>query len=153
MWGAGVLATGVGAAVLGIGALVVPDAARAMVHQRDEPAFLGYARTYVGLSTAGDRPIDGDRDRAWVGGRDEQVLVEGDAVCAWLDRQPPAPEVDPTRHFTVDVVARRYLAEAAATRPAELSGMGRFDLVAGAWEYLCWSSREDRTAPLRLRED
>lgn len=147
------LATGAGAAVLGIGVLVVPDAARAVVHQRDEAAFLDYARSYVGLSWSSDRPLDDDRDRAWVRDRPNQVLVEGDAACAWLARQPRAPDVDPTGHLTSDATARRYLAGTAFARPAELSDLGRFDLVGGAWEHLCWSFRQDRTAPVSLRKD
>lgn len=47
----------------------------------------------------------------------------------------------------------RYLREARGEPPMQMSRMGMFTVVAGAWQYLCRFERDAKTAPKTLDED
>ena len=130
-----------------------PRIVKALVHQRDTGAFHGYVTTYVGGWSSSRDPHGPKRDQRWVARNPDSVLAQGEQACAWLDRQPSAPIVDESGSFSVDTLLRRYLASAEGERSAQLSDMGRRTVVAGAWAYLCWSTREDKTAPMGDESD
>jgi hypothetical protein len=94
------------------------------------------------------------------------VLVAGDRTCAWLAAKPDAPTVDPTGNTSGDYLMNAYIGVGfdgvlgsppydapGADIGVTLSPVGRMTVVAGAWEYLCQSTREAKRAPRSLDED
>jgi hypothetical protein len=138
--------------VAGAAAAAAPEVARSWEHRRDAAAYHSYVTTYVGGWWSSRDPHGSERDEAWVADHPDEVMAAGDRACAWLDDQPSASDVDAAGEHTVAALTRRYLASDGAAEPG-LSAMGNQTLVAGAWSYLCWSTREDRTAPTFVGED
>ena len=131
------------------------DTVRGLRHPRDAARYADYVDTYVGRDYDGTNPGAGPADRAWVEAHPAEALAAGDAACRWLQKQPRAPKVDPTHSFdgpfTMQTVLNRF-----ADTPLEhtpLSRSGRATLAAGAWEYLCWVDRAERTAAPGLPDD
>jgi hypothetical protein len=138
--------------------------ARRASYPRDTSAFQHYVATYVGGWSDSSDPTGPKRDEAWVAAHTDQVLAAGDRACSWLAARQNAPTVDPTGNTSFDSLMKAYVGvdfNSPAGLPyyapgadigVTLSPVGRTAVVAGAWAYLCRSTREAKTAPRSLEE-
>lgn len=149
----GVLLAALLAVLLVLGALAAPSIARRVAHPRDTTAFQAYVKTFVGSWRSSADPDGSARDEEWAAGHSDEILAEGDRACDWLSQRPSAPEVDPSGNSDVGALASRYVTLSDRENPLPLSREGRRTVVVGAWAYLCWSERRDKTAPPSLEED
>jgi hypothetical protein len=149
----GVILAALAAVVITMGALVAPSIAGRITHPRDTSAFQSYVTTFVGGWRSSADPEGPERDDAWAADHPDEVLAEGDRACDWLAQRPTAPEVDPSGKSDVSALANGYLRVANGERPLPLSREGRRTVIIGAWAYLCWSERGDKSSPPSLEED
>jgi hypothetical protein len=143
----------VAASILLLAAFAGPSVARRLMHPRDSEAFQRYVSTYVGTWSSSRDPGGPKRDRAWVAEHPDQVLDEGDRACRWLAGRPDAPDIDPSGRTDANTLMGIYVKQAEQEHPLALSFMGRHVLTAGAWAYLCWSEREEKSAPRSRGDD
>ena len=142
--------------------------AQALANQtsRDPAAFQDSVATWVGDWSDSTDPAGPQRDQAWVAAHPVQVLAAGDRACTWLAGKPDAPSVDPTGNTSQEALITVYigvdLAPVAGDPPynapgadigVTLSPQGRKTVVATAWDYLCRSTEQAKTAPRSLGED
>lgn len=130
---------------------------------RDPVAFQHSIATYVGGWSDSTDPTGPQRDQAWVATHPAQLLAAGERACTWLAGKPDAPAVDPTGNTTEDNLMKAYIGvdfggDLAYNAPGAdigvtLSPQGRITVVGAAWQYLCRSTRETKTAPQSLEED
>ena len=133
---------------LTMAAIAAPSVAGSITHPREISAFQDYVRTFSA------NPGAPQRDKVWATDHPEQILAEGDRACDWLSHRPYAPKVDPSGDSDVATMANRYLAlRQGEGVPLPLSREAHRVVVIGAWAYLCWSDRRDKTAPVSLAED
>lgn len=125
-------------------------------------AFQHSVATYVGGWSDSTDPTGPQRDQAWVATHPVQVLAAGDRACAWLAGKPDAPDVDPTGKTSEDTLMNAYIGVAegdfaydapGADIGVTLSPDARVTVVGAAWQYLCRSTWETKTAPRSLEED
>ena len=126
-------------------ALPVAVFARDTPPQRDEPGYV----SDVNAEWAGSLEHPAQR-RAWAAAHRAELVQAGDAACAWLDRQPDAPRVDPSGRSAGTAVFARA--------KSELAGLGlepslQSEVIGLAWAYLCPGWEDDKTAPLRRGDD
>jgi hypothetical protein len=134
------------AAVLVVGVLMGPSLAARLQHPRDVDAFQTYVVTYM--------PDSGSpADENWATEHPDDVLAEGDRACEWLSQRPSAPDVDPSGASSVPTLTNAYLKQARGEPEVPLTREGHRTLVVGAWGYLCWSERRDKSAPFSEDED
>ncbi|MGC3994834.1 MAG: hypothetical protein QM779_12090 [Propionicimonas sp.] len=134
------------ATVVATAVVAGPPVVGRMLHPRDVDAYQNYVATYMlNPGTAADL--------AWARAHPAEVLAEGDRACEWLSRRPSAPRIDPSGDSEVFVLTKRYLRTTRETTVLPLTKEGRRRLVSGAWAYLCWSEREDRSAPISDEDD
>lgn len=155
-----------------VGVRTGPAVAGHLMHPRDIDEFQAYVGRLADTDMMGnvspEIAVDRERDAAWVTAHADLVLAAGDRACDWLKAQPKAPKVDPTGRFGVDALWKAYLGVDFAARAEgdvayddpgsgdiglPISPEARLHVVAGSWEYLCWSTRESRTAPETLEDD
>jgi hypothetical protein len=137
----------------GFAAFAGPSLARSLMHPHDPEAFQAYVSTYVDGWSSSTDPGGPARDRAWVAAHPDGVLDEGDRACRWLAGRPDAADVDPSQRTSAGTLMGIYSKQAEQERPLPLSDMGRRRVAAGAWAYLCWSVREDKSAPVSHDDD
>lgn len=157
-------------ALVVLAANVGPSVAGRLMHPRDVDAYQAYVGGLADTDTIGtvsaEFAEDRERDAAWVAAHPDLLLAAGDRACDWLKTQPKAPKVDPAGNSDVSTLERDYLGvdfgsvDPPAYDDPGRDGVGlpispdaRYTVVAGAWEYLCWSTRESRTAPVSLEDD
>lgn len=140
-------------AVLALGVAGWPTLQRQVQHRSDSEAFHEYVSTYVGGWYSSEDPGGAERDEAWVAAHADAVLAAGQSACEWLGTREDAPSLDPTGASTVAALTERFLDENPDLEVAELSPMGRRRVVYGAWAYLCWWDRRDKTAPVSADPD
>jgi hypothetical protein len=134
------------AAVLVVGVLMGPSLAARLQHPRDVDAFQTYVVTYM--------PDSGSpADENWATEHPDDVLAEGDRACEWLSQRPSAPDVDPSGASSVYNLTNAYLKQVREQPEVPLTREGHRSLVAGAWGHLCWSKRQDKSAPISEDED
>lgn len=144
-----------GSGVLAVQAGAVDDL-RSLRHGRDVGTYSDYVRTYIGQDYDSTIPAAGPADRALVQAHPDTVLAAGEAACRWLRSRPRAPRIDPTRSWDGPYTAQTVLnlfADTPLPQAPALSRSGRATIAAGAWEYLCWVDRAQRTAATGLPED
>ena len=130
----------------------------------DPVAFQHSVATYVGGWSDSTDPTGPQRDQTWVTTHPVQLLAAGERACTWLAGRPDAPDVDPTGHTAEDTLMKAYIGVDWATGDlaynapgadigVTLSPQGRVTVVGAAWQYLCRSIWEAKTAPKSLEED
>jgi hypothetical protein len=134
------------AAVLVVGVLMGPSLAARLQHPHDVDAFQTYVVTYILNPGA-------PADKTWAIEHPDDVLAEGNRACEWLSQRPSAPDVDPSGASSVYNLTNAYLKQARGKSEVPLTREGHRSLVAGAWGYLCWSERRDKSAPFSEDED
>lgn len=144
--------------VLAVGTAVhagAVDEVRGLRHGRNVHGYLTYLKTYIGKDYDSTQPLAGQVNDAWAAADPATVVAAGDAACTWLRTQPRAPRVDPTHSwtgpYTFDTIMSRFADQPLAVAPT-LSRSGRAAVAAAAWEYLCWTDREQRTAPSGIND-
>lgn len=134
--------------IVGVGTSV----ASVLSRDRHPEGYQRYVQKYVGGWYSSADPTGPRRDKRWVLAHPKAVLAEGDRACAWLARQPDAPEIDPTGKSTSGVLARRFFMAEHRRNPS-VSVYGHFTMTSAAWSYLCDSVRKEKTAPQSRQED
>lgn len=123
-----------------------------LTHPRDVEAFQSYVVAYGPGGDSSADPGRVERNRAWIEANPDRILSAGVHACQWLEDQPSAPDVDESGARSTLAMAEKYLR--TPDRPSiGLAGLGPQTLVHGAWGYLCWSTREDRTARTGYGDD
>jgi hypothetical protein len=140
-----VIALVVAAGVL-LGALAGPSAVERLRHPRDVDAYQDYVVTYMLHPGTPE-------DENWAVEHPDQVLAEGDRACEWLSRRPSAPDLDPTGASSVHHLGNVYLDDRRREGELALTREGHRTLVVGAWAFLCWPVRRDKSAPVSELED
>lgn len=152
--------------LVAVGAAKGPSLVEGLQHPRDPVAFQRYVADYVGGWGFSDDPDGPQRDQAWASAHPGLLLAAGERACEWLADRHDAPEVDPTgdsssgalawSYLGVDISKQSYALEedpGARDIGLQLSPVGRWTVVIGAWEHLCWSTREAKIAPTTLEPD
>lgn len=134
------------ALVLVVGVLLGPSLAQRLLHPRDVDAFQTNVVTYMLYPGT-------QADKTWAAEHPDDVLAEGDRACEWLSQRSPAPDVDPSGASDVQTLATAYLKQAREKPEVPLTREGHREIVLGAWVYLCWSERRDKSAPISEYDD
>ena len=124
--------------------MVGPSVIGHLTHPRDEEAFRDYVAISMTRWTNTADPGGPERDAAWVAAHPGELVAEGDRACRWLSLrdEDSVPDIS-----TAGTLAGYYYKHAMTEHPLPLSKIAWRYVTAGAWNYLCWSTGEAKTAP------
>lgn len=135
-----------------VAALVIGGVAAFRYVTNPSRHFLNYLHAYAtqwrGSALGGQQ----QHDQAWISNHPAAVVAEGRRACTWLASQPDAPNVDPTGRSDMSRMAMRYVARVEG-RDLPLARVTKWNVVGGAWNYLCPDEKDATTAPTSLNDD
>jgi len=150
LWWGGVGLAAAGAVLpVFLAAPLVAGALQPDTHPRDERQFLVWAPQGLHENVQEFQDEPSRVSRHWVARHRALVLQEGDLACAWLARQPDAPDVDPSGRSDADALLERYVrAEDVAPSP-RVSADQHEEFARLSWMTLCTDTAGRKTSPRR----